>query len=282
MSIQLETTGERVIEDAYQESLGGYVIYLMHLASYRLARPYCTGRRVLDLGCGSGYGAASLAGVAESVVAVDVSGEAVGFASERYKASNLSYEKIDERGPLPFSDGQFDVVLSFQVIEHVSDDAAYVREARRVLNAGGVMIIVTPNRGVRLLPFQKPWNRWHLREYSMAALRRVVEPWLHVSEAYYMGAADQVARVETRRYRLVKWLLLPVTMPFIPESARRWGLDVVHALRSKRKSGKAPKTDGRPTFDFDESAMLIGPDVPNPLNLVLFARHQEEVDVARR
>ena len=272
MSIELETTGERVIEDAYQESLGGYVIYLMHIASYRLARTYCRDRLVLDLGCGSGYGAASLAEVAESVVAVDVSADAVAFASERYKAPNLSFEKIDALGPLPFADAQCDVVLSFQVIEHVSDDAAYIREARRVLKPGGVMIIVTPNRAIRLLPFQKPWNRWHLREYSMASLRRVVEPWLQVSEAHYMGAADQVANVETKRYRLAKWTLLPVTLPFIPEAMRRWGLDAVHALRSKKGAG-APNAAAHPEFDFDESVMLIGQAVPNPLNLVLLARH---------
>lgn len=279
MSIELEATGERVIEDAYRESLGGYVIYLMHIASYQFARHYCAGRNVLDLGCGSGYGAASLADIAASVTAVDVSEEAVAFASDRYRAANLRYLKIDEERPLPFADARFDVILSFQVIEHVLDEAAYLREARRVLKTGGVMIIVTPNRGVRLLPFQKPWNRWHVREYSMASLRRLVAPWLEIREAHCMGAVDKVADVELKRYRTVKWAMLPLTLPFIPDALRRRGLDAVQAIRAKkakRSSQAAPALE----FDFDASAMQIGPAVPNPLNLVLVAERQGEGDAS--
>lgn len=272
MTIELEPSGERVIEDAYRNSLGGYVIYLMHVASYHFARNYCAKQRVLDLGCGSGYGAASLADTAGSVVAVDVSAEAIAFASTRYQAPNLSFQKIDADGSLPFADGEFDVVLSFQVIEHVANEAAYLCEARRVLRPGGIMIIVTPDRALRLLPLQKPWNRWHLREYSAAALQRVVAPWLRIESMLRMGAADEIAQVEIRRYRLAKWMLLPVTLPFIPEPVRRWALDAVHRLRGAGKNVDAGVVAEPMTFDFDESAMQIAADVPNPLNLVLLAR----------
>lgn len=275
MTVELEPSGERVIEDAYRNSLGGYVIYLMHMASYRFARNYCAGLRVLDLGCGSGYGAATLADTAGSMVAVDVSSEAIAFASARYLAPNLSFQQIDVDGPLPFADQEFDVVLSFQVIEHVADEAAYLREARRVLRTGGVMIIATPDRTLRLLPLQKPWNRWHLREYSAAALQRVVAPWLHIESMLRMGATDEIARVETRRYRRTKWALLPVTLPFIPETVRRWALDAVHRLRGVRKAVVADEVVEPMTFDFDESAMQISAEVPNPLNLVLLARRTE-------
>lgn len=275
MTIELEPSGERVIEDAYRNSLGGYVIYLMHMASYRFARSYCAGCRVLDLGCGSGYGAASLADTANSIVAVDVSAEAVAFASARYQAPNLSFHRIDAEEPLPFANQEFDVVLSFQVIEHVVDEATYLREARRVLKPGGVMIIVTPDRALRLLPLQKPWNRWHVREYSSAALQRIVAPWFRIESMLRMGAADEIAHVETRRYRWAKWALLPVTLPFIPEPVRRWALDAVHRLRGAGKTIDAGSAPAPMTFDFDESAMQIAADVPNPLNLILLARRME-------
>lgn len=275
MNIELEPSGERVIEEAYQKSLGGYVIYLMHVASYRFARDHCKGLQVLDLGCGSGYGAASLADIAASVVAVDISADAVAFAAERYRAGNLSFQVIDGSGPLPFADGQFDVVLSFQVIEHVHDTATYLREARRVLKPGGVMIIVTPDRTLRLLPFQKPWNRWHVREYSMASLERMVAPWLQVEAMQHMGAVDAVAQVEIRRYRLAKWTLLPFTLPLVPEPMRRLGLDLVHALRGWRARVDAGGPKAPLVFEFDESVMQIGGVVPNPLNLVLVARRRK-------
>lgn len=272
MTIKLESTGERVIEDAYQNSLGGYVIYLMHKASYQFVRKICAGRNVLDLGCGSGYGAASLADTALHVTAVDVSAEAAAYAADRYKAPNLIFQAIAADATLPFVDESFDVVLSFQVIEHVSDEAHYFREARRVLKRGGMMVVITPDRRLRLLPYQKPWNRWHLREYSMASLRKVVEPHLQVETAYFMGAADNVARVETRRYFWAKWGLLPITLPFVPEVLRRFALDAIHRLLALRKSDGVAKTASPPNYGFNESAMLIGPSVPNSLNLILVVR----------
>jgi len=279
MTIELEPTGERVIEDSYRSSLGGYVIYLMHMASYRFARSFCASAKVLDLGCGSGYGAASLCDTAATVTAVDVSADAIAFASARYRSPNLTFRHIKAAEPLPFPDHSFDVVLSFQVIEHVSDEAGYLQEARRVLKPGGRMIIVTPDRTLRLLPLQKPWNRWHLREYSAASLQRIAAPWFQIESTLRMGAADAIAQVETRRYRRAKWLLLPLTLPFVPESLRRLGLDTVHRLLGARKSVDAEKQTEPLTFDFDESAMLIAEEVPNPLNLVLIARNHGTGDV---
>ena len=279
MMYELEPSGERVIEDAYRNSLGGYVIYLMHMASYRFARDYCAGKRILDLGCGSGYGAASLADAAESIVAVDISSEAIELAAQRYRTANLSFRQIHAGDALPFADETFDVVLSFQVIEHVADEAAYLREARRVLKPGGKMIIVTPDRSLRLLPFQKPWNRWHLREYSAAQLRRIVAPWLQVDSVQQMGAPNHIAKVETRRYRVAKWLLLPVTLPFLPDAFRRWALDTIHRIKGQGAAVKAGDAPTPMNFDFDETALMIAPEAPNPLNLVLLARKPETDDV---
>jgi len=272
MTSELKPTGERVIEDAYRRTLGGYVIYLMHMASYQFARKYCTGKRVLDLGCGSGYGAASLADIAESIMAVDISSEAILFASERYKTPNISFREIDSTKPLPFSDEEFDVVLSFQVIEHITDHSAYLREAKRVLKSDGMMIIVTPDRSLRLLPFQKPWNRWHVREYSATALHRAVAPWFEIDSLLHMGAADEIAKVETQRYRFAKWALLPVTLPFVPEPIRQGTLAMIQKLRDTRTRIPTGETVEPMTFEFDVSAMKIAAKVPNPLNLVLLAR----------
>ncbi|WP_146906943.1 class I SAM-dependent methyltransferase [Arenimonas daejeonensis] len=100
MKLELEPTGERMIEDAYRSSVGAYVIYLMHSASYAFADPYCRGRRVLDLGCGSGYGSHRISASAASVVGVDVAEEAIGFARARYAAPNLEFKQIGQGGRL--------------------------------------------------------------------------------------------------------------------------------------------------------------------------------------
>lgn len=273
MKIELEPTGERVIEDAYHRSPGAYVIYVMHAASYAFAEPLCAGHRVLDLGCGSGYGACRIAGVASSVVGVDVAQDAVAFARDRYRRSNLSFMAIEPDGPLPFDAGQFDVVLSFQVIEHVGNVRGYLEEARRVLRPGGIMVIITPDRKHRLLPGQRPWNRWHLREYSAAGLVREVSPVFELDAILRMGAARPVARIELARYRWTKWATLPVTLPVFPDAFRRWALDRLHRVKGMGPKVSAAEPEAKPAdFGFDERAMEISPDPPNSLNIVLVAR----------
>lgn len=272
MTSELEPTGERLIEDHYRASLGGYVIYLMHGASYRLAEPYCRGMHVLDLGCGSGYGAARIAGVANSVSAVDVSDDAIAYAAAHYARANVSFRRIEPNAPLPFPDSSFDVVLSFQVIEHVQDDRRYLHEASRVLREEGTLILITPDRANRLFPWQKPWNRWHVREYSATKLRALVEADFDIQSELKMGAPPGVAEVELRRYRRLKWLTLPFTLPFLPDAVRRAGLDALHRLRG------TPAT--QPVScdpDFGEDAIEFATQVPSSLNLVVIAkpRHLE-------
>jgi SAM-dependent methyltransferase len=269
---ELEPTGERVIEDAYRRSLGAYVIYLFHLASYRFAESYCRGQAVLDLGCGSGYGAAHLAQTARSVDGVDVSAEAIDFARKRYSRPNLVYQKIDPDVALPFPDAVFDVVLSFQVIEHVVDVDGYLREAYRVLRPGGYLIVITPDRRHRLLPGQKPWNRWHLREYSAKSLTAVAARTIPVEEILTMGAPWPIAGVEHRRYRWTKWLTLPFTLPFWPEVVRRRSLDLLHSIKGQGAAVEAETCESSLSFDFDERAIVIAKEAPHSTNLVLVAR----------
>ncbi|MGQ0799359.1 MAG: class I SAM-dependent methyltransferase [Pseudomarimonas sp.] len=275
MRTELEPTGERMIEDAYHRSRSAYVIYLTHSASYDYAQPHCRDKRVLDLGCGSGYGAARMATVAQSVIGVDVAADAVAFARARHSAPNLKFELAEADARLPFDDESFDVVLSFQVIEHVVDEGAYLREARRVLRRGGLILIITPDRQHRLLPGQKPWNRWHLREYSAQSLVAIVAPVLQIEACLRMGAEWEVAGVEIRRYRLTKWLTLPFTLPFVPATLRRRGLDLLHAIKGQGRSVVAEVSGEKPNYGFDERAIKIAAEVTHSLNLVLIAKRSD-------
>jgi len=135
-----EFTGERVIPGEVDVDLLNE-----HLARYTFAARLARGKRVLDAGCGAGYGSAELALEADSVVGIDRAPEAVAFASSHYPLPNLRFEQADCTA-VPHPDAAFDLVVAFEVIEHLHDWRAFLLEARRVLAPGGQLIVSTPNK----------------------------------------------------------------------------------------------------------------------------------------
>lgn len=160
----------RVYQQDRWYSLIEYTLFLKHQLAYVHVRDRAAGLHVLDFGCGSGYGSAILSEGAGRVTAVDASPRAIAFCRESYARDNLEFRQIPADCTLPFEDNTFDIVTSFQVIEHMPDVGAYLRLLKRVLKPGGSLYITTPNRAYRLLPFQPIWQPAHMREYSAKTL----------------------------------------------------------------------------------------------------------------
>src|ERR1019366_3972712 len=135
-----EFTGERLIPGEVDVDLLNE-----HMARYHFAVRLARGKRVLDAGCGAGYGSAELADVAESVTAIDIAPEAVEYARAHYALPNLAFEQASCI-ELPFADGAFDLVVAFEVIEHLENWRGFLQEVRRVLAPSGQLIVSTPNR----------------------------------------------------------------------------------------------------------------------------------------
>jgi len=135
-----EFTGERVIPGQVDIDLLNE-----HLARYTFASRLARGKRVLDAGCGAGYGSAELAHTAQSVTGIDCAPEAVDFARANYRLPNLQFEQAS-CASLPHGDGSFDLVVAFEVIEHLENWREFLREVRRVLAANGQFIVSTPNK----------------------------------------------------------------------------------------------------------------------------------------
>lgn len=157
----MEFTGERLVPDDPEHR----DLYWEHLARYELATRLVRGRRVLDLGCGCGYGADHLAwyGAAE-VLGLDNSPAAVAYARAHYRQVNLSFE-IAEARCTGLPDASFEAVVCFELIEHLAEQDELLAEIRRVLKPDGYLIISTPD-AERPAPAPNPW---HVRELSRSA-----------------------------------------------------------------------------------------------------------------
>ena len=150
------------IEDVskYQNDISAFLLHTSHLSSYDFAGSFCKGKRILEIGCNIGYGTKVLAKFAKEVVAID-------FARKNYALPNIKFEEVNAT-KLPYDDKTFDVVTSFQVIEHIKPDEVsnFLSEINRVLDKDGITLLTTPNRKLRLHPFEKPWNPEHYTEYT--------------------------------------------------------------------------------------------------------------------
>jgi len=164
-----EFTGERVIPGKVEVDL-----WNEHLSRYLFASRLCRFKKVIDLGCGSGYGSAELADKAESVVGVDVSESAIAEARQTYQAPNLQFQ-VASLDQLPFADASFHLGVCFEVIEHLADYRALLAEAKRVLAPGGQLVISTPNISfyAESRKLNGP-NPFHEHEFSYQEFREVL------------------------------------------------------------------------------------------------------------
>ena len=173
----VEFTGERVIPGQVDTDL-----WNEHLARYHFARRLARNRRVLDLACGTGYGAAAFTGSATHVTGVDVSADAIGYAREHYPLGNLTFlEGNATHVELP--DASFDLITAFELIEHLDDWRALLSEARRLLAHSGQFIVSTPNRLYYAESRQKAGpNPFHTHEFTFAEFESALREFFpHVS-----------------------------------------------------------------------------------------------------
>jgi SAM-dependent methyltransferase len=167
VSDKLEFTGERFTPECERE------IRYEHYHRYAFAGLLTRGTRVLDAACGEGYGAALLAAGARSVTGVDVSADTVRHAVARYgHLPNLEFE-IADCTRLPFADGSFDRVVSFETLEHLEAQDALLAEFRRVLEPGGFAVLSSPDKAV-YSEEQGFENAFHVRELYREELEALV------------------------------------------------------------------------------------------------------------
>ncbi|WP_067658467.1 class I SAM-dependent methyltransferase [Nocardia harenae] len=163
----LPLTGERTVPGIAEENYW----FRRHEVVYARLLGHCTGREVLEAGSGEGYGADMIAGVARRVTGVDYDESAVAHVRARYPRVEMVQGNL---AALPLPDASVDVVVNFQVIEHLWDQGQFLRECLRVLRPGGELLISTPNRITFSPGRDTPLNPFHTRELNAAELTELL------------------------------------------------------------------------------------------------------------
>ncbi|MFT3661629.1 MAG: class I SAM-dependent methyltransferase [Gordonia sp. (in: high G+C Gram-positive bacteria)] len=167
LETQLALTGERTVPGIPAENYW----FRRHEVAYEFIEERCAGRDLLEAGSGEGYGAALLARRARSVVCVDYDEQAVEHTRRRYPEVTIHRGNLID---LPLESAAVDTVVNFQVIEHLWDQPAFVRECRRVLRASGELLMSTPNRITFTPGSDTPLNPFHTRELNAAELTELL------------------------------------------------------------------------------------------------------------
>lgn len=159
-----------------------------HVARYEWACTFAANSRVVDAACGTGYGSQMLAEAgAASVLGIDVDEATVEAANSALSSDRLSFTAANALH-LPLDNAAVDLYTSFETIEHVEQDAAFVAEAARVLRPGGRFLCSTPNRMITnpgTTIADCPFNRFHVREYTRDELDALLRRYFH--EVFWRG-----------------------------------------------------------------------------------------------
>ena len=164
----LPLTGERTLPGLAEENYW----FRRHEVVYQRLRDHCAGRDVLEAGCGEGYGADLIADVARTVIGLDYDEATVAHVRARYPRVDVRHGNLAK---LPLPDGSVDVVVNFQVIEHLWDQPQFVAECLRVLRPSGVLLVSTPNRVTFSPGRDTPINPFHTRELNADELTELLE-----------------------------------------------------------------------------------------------------------
>lgn len=154
----LPFTGERFTPECVRE------IWYEHMHRYAYAVEFCRGRRVLDAACGEGYGSALLAQTSASVLGLDVDADAIAHAQNRYHGvSGLSFMKQDVTALDSLPAASFDVIVSFETLEHVHEQARMLAGFKRLLAPDGILLISSPDKRT-YSDLRDYHNEFHVRE----------------------------------------------------------------------------------------------------------------------
>jgi SAM-dependent methyltransferase len=158
------------LEAPDQTFIGHRDILTRSMARYHFVAPHLHGA-ALDVGCGRGYGFDIVQRSTSTQIGIDVSHAFLRAARAREPQRPLALASGDR---LPFASQSFDAIISFEVIEHIDDDVAFLRDLRRLARPNALIAVSTPNKLVSSGDRSVPLNPFHVREYVIDEFARLL------------------------------------------------------------------------------------------------------------
>lgn len=244
LSDYLEKEGHVKDLNKYKKDFPLFLLHANHIRAYDFVAPFCEGKKVLDIGCFLGHGERSLEQCAAEIIAIDTDENALEFAGQKNIAPSVQFQKADGR-QLPFPHETFDIVIAFHLIEHIPPEEVnkFLREVKRVLKSGGSAFVITPNRKVRLLPFQRPFNPDHYQEFTARRFRKTLKSVFDEVEIKAVRAAAWIEQMEKKRVRkspyrfYVRDPLWPLLKSLVPTRIKT----LLNKLKPRRTKRPQPK-----------------------------------------
>lgn len=147
-----------------------------HVNRYLFVSEFIKDKIVLDAACGMGYGTKYLSKFAKKVVGVDIDEKYIEFANKKYREEKLEFLTNDVM-KINFSNEMFDIVTSFETIEHLTKPEIFLEKISKVLKNNGKLFLSTPNWELSPKDSGKPINKFHVKEYSKKELEEMLLPY---------------------------------------------------------------------------------------------------------
>jgi 2-polyprenyl-3-methyl-5-hydroxy-6-metoxy-1,4-benzoquinol methylase len=159
----------------------------IHLGRYSIVKSICKGKKVLDIACGEGYGSYLLSKWgAKEVVGIDISQEAIEKANKYFKLDNINFYKMNAENLNKIEDSSFDLIVSFETIEHLKNSGKFLKEVARVATKDAIIVISCPN-DYFYYPDVKQYNPYHVKKYTFEDFTKLTESILGKNVNYFFG-----------------------------------------------------------------------------------------------
>lgn len=193
--MDLDFTGERLIPNKPELRH----LYQEHIIRYMFATQFTKSKTVLDAGCGTGYGTfLILANGAKKVVGVDIEKKAIEYCKSNYNEKNLEFV-CDDCTKLNVDDSSFDIVVSFEVIEHLLSAESFLSEVKRILKKNGVFIVSTPNKIT-----YPSGNPFHVTEYDKEEFLVLLKKYFLNVQILYQNYPPTIAIHDGKKIELIE------------------------------------------------------------------------------